>query len=114
MRSRYFISLPEPSTARGSDPDLSSTANGAEAFARDVQQVLSSTHAFDRWRAKQSAPDDVDPGLGGIDLEAKVTGSQADLGIDLVIETALASNILQQRLRWLFGNGWRLRDVAQI
>ncbi len=113
MRSRYFVTLPEPAAARGSDPDLSSTANGAEAFARDVQQVLSTTHAFDRWRAKQSEPDDVDPRLGGTDPDASVVGSQADLGIDLVIETALASNILQQRLRWLFGNGWRLRDVVQ-
>lgn len=114
MRHRYFIILPDPTRARGDDPELSSNAHGAEAFARDVQAALRTADLFERWRAKQDEPDDVDPRLGEIDAGASVTGSQADLVIDLVIDTTLPGNILQQRLRWLLGGAWRLRDVVAL
>lgn len=114
MRSRYFITLPDPAAARGSDPDLASSAHGADAFAREVQDALTSPVLFERWRDKQDEPDDVDPRLGEIDPSASVRGEQSDLKIDLVIETTLPGNILQQRLRWLMGNAWRLRDVAKL
>lgn len=114
MRSRYFITLPDPTAARGSDPDLTSIAHGADAFAREVQDALASTVLFERWRDKQDDPDDVDPRLGEVDPAASVRGEQADLEIDLVIETTLPGNILQQRLRWLMGNSWQLRDVGKF
>lgn len=114
MRSRYFITLPDPTAARGSDPDLSSSAHGAEAFAREVQDALASPVLFERWRDKQDEPDDVDPRLGEVDPGASVSGEQADLEIDLVIETTLPGNILQQRMRWLMGTAWQLRDVRKL
>lgn len=114
MRSRYFITLPDPTLARGSDPDLSSSAHGAEAFAREVQEALVSPLLFERWRDKQDEPDDVDPRLGEVDPGASVSGEQSDLEIDLVIETTLPGTILQQRLRWLMGSAWQLRDVSKL
>lgn len=113
MSSRYYITLPEPDAARGADPELSSQAHGAEAFAREVQEALRSPALFERWRAKQDDPDDVDPRLGETDPGASVSGNQADLAIDLVVDTTLAGNIVQQRLRWLLGRGWLLRDVGK-
>jgi hypothetical protein len=112
MPSRYYITLPDPAAARGSDPELSSSAHGAEAFARDVEDALRSATLFERWRNKQDEPEDVDPRLSEIDPAATVQGSQSDLVIDLVIETRLPGTILQQRLRWLLGNAWQLRDVV--
>lgn len=114
MRHRYFIILPDPALAHGDDPELASNAHGAEAFARDVQAALRTPDLFERWRAKQDKPDDVDPKLGEVDSNASATGSQADLVIKLTVDTALPGNILQQRLRWLFGSNWQLRDVTAL
>src|SRR5690606_3779971 len=114
MSSRFFITLSNPAAARGSDPDLSSQAHGAEAFAREIRDALGSPELFERWRARQEDPDDVDPRLGEVDPDVRVQGSQSDLGIDLVVETSLPGTILQQRLRWLLGSAWQLRDVEGI
>lgn len=111
MSHRYFITLPDPAAARGSDPDLSFQAHGAEAFARELQDALATPALFERWRAKQEDPDEVDERLGEIDPATMVEGHQSDLKIDLVVETTLPGTILQQRLRWLSGHAWQLRDV---
>ena len=66
---------------------------------------------FERWRGKQDDPDEVDPGLGATDPEATVSGQQHDLAIDLVATTSLPGALFTQRLRWLAGSGWELRDV---
>lgn len=113
MSKRFFITLPEPARARGSDPELSFRAHGAEAFAHELQAALRSPALFERWRAKQDDPDDVDPKLGEVDPTAQVSGSQNDLGIDLVAQTTLPGSLLQQRLRWLAGSAWRLHDVRE-
>lgn len=111
MSHRFFITLPDPAVARGGDPDLSFTAHGAEAFARELQEALASPALFERWRGKQEDPDEVDARLGEIDPAATVQGTQSDLAIDLVVNTVLPGTILQQRLRWLAGSTWQLRDV---
>lgn len=111
MSHRFFITLPDPAAARGSDPDLSFHAHGAEAFARELQEALASDALFERWRAKQEDPDEVDRRLGEVDPMATVQGTQSDLAIDLVVDTVLPGTILQQRLRWLAGSAWQLRDV---
>jgi len=111
MPVHYSISLPDPSAARGADPHLSFTANGAQAFAEQLQDALRTTVLFDRWRAAQEDPDDVDPSWGVTDPEATVSGRQADLRIDLVATTRIPGDVLKQRLRWLAGNHWELRDV---
>lgn len=113
MSKRFFITLPDPAAARGTDADLSFTAHGAEAFAEQLQAALRTPALFERWHAKQEDPDAVDPALGEVDPSAGVTGQQSDLSIELVAHTALPGAILQQRLRWLAGNGWRLHDVRE-
>lgn len=112
MATRYYLSLPEPELARGSDPSLAFDAQGAEAFARQLEDALRTTRLFDRWRAMQEDPDEVDPGFGVTDPDAKVEGRQDDLHIDLIAVTSIPGNILRHRLRLLAGSAWELRDVS--
>lgn len=112
MATRFHITLPDSSLARGSNPSLAFTAQGADAFAEQLQQALRSDVLFERWRATQDDPDAVDKSLGATDPEATVEGMQDDLHIDLIVITALPGDILRQRLRLLAGNGWQLRDVS--
>ena len=37
---------------------------------------------------------------------------QTDLAIDLEVDTSLPGAVLRQRLRWLAGSAWQLRDVS--
>ncbi len=112
MKTRYFLRLPEPSKARGSDPALAFKSEGAEGLAAELQQALRGTELFDRWRQQQEDPDAVDASMGATDAEAVVRGEQQDLAIDLVATTSLSGAIFKQRLRLLAGNGWQLRDVT--
>jgi hypothetical protein len=112
MTTRYYIRLPDPANARGNDPDLSFRSQGADGFAQELQDALREDHLFLRWQAKQDEPDDVDPALGATDPEARVTGQQDDLHIDLVVNTRLSSALLRQRMALLAGSHWQLRDVT--
>ena len=112
MAIRYQIRLPDPAQARGSEPSLAFHAHGAEAFAEQLQQALSTPALFERWRALQAEPDEVDPSLGVTDPDARVTGEQRDLAINLVALTSIPGDILQHRLRLLAGNRWELRNVS--
>ena len=40
MATRYYLSLPEPKAARGSEPAFSFDAQGADAFARQLEDAL--------------------------------------------------------------------------
>lgn len=111
MPVNYSIALPNPSLARGADPDLSFSANGAETFAEQLQDALRSPALFERWRDRQPDPDQVDPALGAVDPQAVVTGKQQDLRINLVATTSLPGEIFKQRMRLLAGSHWELRDV---
>ncbi len=108
---RYYITLPNPATARGSDPALSFTAHGADGFAEELQSALTGTGLFERWKAQQEDPDAADDSMAATDPAATVSGEQSDLKIDLVVNTTLPGGILRQRLRLLAGSGWQLRDV---
>jgi len=109
---RYYITLPDPAKARGSDPALAFTAHGADGFAEQLQTALTGTGLFERWRAKQEDPDAVGDAMAATDPSATVTGQQHDLKIDLVVNTTLPGEVLRQRLRLLAGSGWQLRDVT--
>lgn len=111
MPVQYSISLPDPAAARGSDQSLSFNANGADAFAEQLQAALRTTSLFERWRAKQDEPDEVDPRLGLTDPAATVHGEQRDLRINLTVITSLPGDVFKQRLRWLAGHQWEMRDV---
>lgn len=112
MPTRYFISLPDGTAARGSNASLAFSAHGAAEFAEQLQAALREPRLFDRWRATQSEPDDVDPALGAVDANATVVGEQNDLAIDLVLITSLPGDIVRHRMRLLAGSGWQLRDVT--
>lgn len=109
---RYYITLPDPTKARGSDPALSFTAHGAEAFADQLQTALTGTGLFERWKARLDDPDEVTAGMAATDPAATVTGSQHGLKIDLVVDTVIPSQVLRQRMSLLAGHGWQLRDVT--
>ncbi len=111
MPTRYYLSLPNPQLARGSDPDTAFRAHGADAFAEELQDALRTDALFERWRGKQADPDAVDTSLAVTDPQAVVSGAQKDLGIDLVATTSIPGSVLRQRMRLLAGSGWALTDV---
>ena len=77
MPTRYYISLPDPARARGTDAGLAFRAQGAEAFAAELQEALRSDGLFERWRAQQDDPDAVDPALGATDADAVIVRSRS-------------------------------------
>lgn len=111
MSITYIIALPDPAAARGNQPSLSFSANGAEEFAAQLGDALRNPGLFERWRALQAEPDDVDPVLAATDPQASVHGVQDDLRIVLTVTTSLRSEIFKHRLRLLAGNHWEMRDV---
>ncbi len=112
MPTRYFISFPDGALARGEDPDLSFRSTGADGLAAELQSALSSPALFERWRAKQADPDNVDASLGAVDPAATVSGEQDSLHIDLVVTSSIPGTVLKHRLRLLAGSHWELRDVT--
>jgi hypothetical protein len=108
----YHIRLPDPGKARGPDDALSFRSHGADGFAEELQAALATDELFHRWRQQQEEPDEVDPALGVTDPGAKVRGEQSDLAIMLYADTRLGGEILRQRLRWLAGAHWELRNVT--
>ena len=112
MATRYYLTLPDPQRARGSDAAFAFSAHGADEFAAQLQAALRSDALFQRWRAAQEDPDAVDAALGASDPQASVSGSQRDLRIDLIVTTSLPGSVFKHRLRLLAGSGWELRDVT--
>ena len=51
MTVRYFLRLPDPSLARGSEPALSFRSDGAEGFAEELQAALRTDALFQKWKA---------------------------------------------------------------
>ncbi len=114
MPTRYYLTLPDGTAARGSEPSLSFTAHGADGFAEQLQDAMRTPALYERWRNAQEHPDEVDPGLAAVDPEAIAEGSQRDLQIDLVLTTRLPGDVVRHRLRLLAGSGWQLRDVTSV
>jgi hypothetical protein len=111
MATRFYLRLPNPALARGPDPAFAFHSEGADGLAGELQEALRSPALFDRWRARQDDPDAIDDSLGAVDANAKVTGEQSDLAIDLVVTTDLPGTVFKHRLRLLAGPHWELRDV---
>ena len=114
MPTRYYIRLPDPARARGTDPALAFRSQGAEGLAAELQAALRTNQLFEQWRAQQDEPDEVDPAFGATDADAAVTGEQHDLHIDLIVVTSLPSTVLRQRMGLLAGNHWQLADVTSV
>jgi hypothetical protein len=111
MRTRYYLRLPEPERARGDDADLAFRSEGAAGFAEELQAALRTPALFERWRAKQEEPDDVDPSFGAVDPDATVVGEDKHLDVWLVATTSLPGPVFKQRMRWLAGPHWQLTDI---
>jgi hypothetical protein len=111
MPTRYYLRLTDPKNARGDDPDLAFRSGGASGFADELQDALRSPTLFERWRAKQEDPSEVDASLGETDPEAIVTGEDKHLDVWLVATTQLPGALFKQRMRWLAGSHWELSDV---
>ncbi|GAB2489371.1 hypothetical protein [Arenimonas alkanexedens] len=111
MASRFMIRLPDPALARGDEPTLSFHSVGADGFAEELEAALRTPALFERWKAMQDEPDEVDAALGLVDPDARVTGVQRDLKIELEARTSLSHGLLRQRMRLLAGSHWELADV---
>lgn len=112
MATRYYLSLPNPEKARGSDAAFAFTSQGADGFASELQDALRTDALFERWRAAQADPEGVDASFGATDPNATVTGQQDDLHIDLIATTSISGSVFKHRLRLLAGSAWELRDVS--
>lgn len=111
MASRFLIRLNDPAQARGDEPALSFRSVGAEGFAEELEAALRTPVLFDKWKAMQEEPDEVDKALGAVDPGARVTGVQRDLKIELDARTSLSHSVFRHRMRLLAGSHWELADV---
>ena len=112
MATRYYITLPDGRRARGSDPDLSFTAQSGPGFAAELQDALRSDRLFERWRMKQDEPDEVDPSLGATDPTATVHGEQAQALLEDGAGDGRGHDQVDVQVVLLAGSAWELRDVT--
>jgi len=110
-RNHYFLSIADLIHSRGNDSRFAWEGAGPDDFARAFQQSLREDGLFQRWRAAQPEPDDVDESLGATDPTATVEAKVADLHTDVDLVTDLPMSIVRQRLRLLIGAAWQLRDM---
>lgn len=111
MATRYHLILPDPERSRAAG-QFAFSSQGADGFAAELQDALRGGGLFERWRATQEEPDEVDPSLGVTDPAATVVGHQDRLQIGLTAVTTLPGDIVKHRLRLLAGSTWQLRDVS--
>ena len=107
----YLLRIDDFSAAHGSDPDLAFAGASPEALAAALTDALRTPALFERWRGKQDEPDQVPAALGATDTTASVHATQQDLHVELEVRTRLPHALLKQRLDWLIGTHWTLRDV---
>ena len=109
---RYYLTIANLATARGPDADLSFQGSSPQAFADALQEALRKPILFDRWKAKQPDPDNVDASLAPDDPNATVAAELKDLHTDVEVVTTLTHSVLRHRLFILIGPHWQLHDVA--
>jgi hypothetical protein len=107
----YYLSVKDMSKAKGPDPELSFEGIGPEKLAADIADAMRSDSLFQRWRAKQPEPDDVDPSLGVTDPAASAKGELSSDRNDVQLTTSLPMRIVKHRLNLLIGSSWELRDT---
>jgi hypothetical protein len=111
---RYFITVDNLATARGDSSELSFNGGSPEYLATALQAALREPTLWQRWRALQDDPDQVDPTSGATDASASVTGNLADQRVEVKITTTLPHAIVKHRLDLLIGKNWKLRDVSAV
>lgn len=112
-RSHYYLSIADLAQARGPVQALSYDGAGPNDLAAAVQNAMRTPELFERWRAMQDEPDDVDPSLGAVDPQATASARVADLRTDMDLITDLPMSIVRHRLNLLIGNSWQLRDMRK-
>ncbi|HTV84900.1 MAG TPA: hypothetical protein VME63_05825 [Dyella sp.] len=110
-RSHYYLRIADLAHARGAQSELSYDGAGPNDLAAALREALVSPLLFQRWRALQPDPDEVDERLGVTDQLAKVNAKAVDLHTEVDVITDLPMSILRQRLNWLIGANWQLHDV---
>lgn len=110
-RNHYYLSVADIRHARGPDPALAWQGASPDDLAAALQEALRGTGLFERWRAMQPDPDEVDMGLAATDPQAQVGARVADLHVDIDLVTELPMRVVRQRLNWLIGSSWQLRDM---
>jgi hypothetical protein len=113
IRSHYYLSIGDLAHARGPVASLSYDGAGPNDLAAAVQNAMRSPDLFERWRAMQDEPDDVDPSLGVTDPQATASARVSDLRTDMDLITDLPMTIVRQRLNLLIGSSWQLRDMRK-
>ena len=107
----YLLRIDDFAAAHGADPDLAFAGASPEALAAALTDALRTPALFGRWRGKQDEPDKVPATLGATDAAASVRAAQHDLYVEVEVRTSLPHALLKQRLEWLIGAHWTLRDV---
>lgn len=108
---RYYFTIDNLGKAHGADPELAFHGSSPQSFADALQSALRTNVLFQRWRARQPDPDEVDESLAPIDPAASVSAHQDDLHADVEVVTSLPHAVLRHRLNLLIGPHWKLRDV---
>lgn len=111
---RYFITVENVSASRGESPELSFDGGSPEHLASALQGALREPGLWERWRARQEDPDQVDPATGVTDPGATVTGSLESQRAEIIVTTTLPHAIVKHRLDLLIGRNWKLRDVSSV
>lgn len=109
---RYFITINDLSTARGAEPALSFDGVSPEHLARDFAAALQDDAFWQRWRAMQEEPDEVDPSTGATDPAATVKATLEAQRVEMIATTSLPHAIVKHRLDLMVGRNWKLRDVS--
>lgn len=109
--SLFLIHIEHYTRARGVEPALAFSGGSPEALAEAIEDALRNPALFTRWRALQHDPDKVPAELGALDPGASARADQRDLHVELEIRSALPMKIIAQRLTWLIGPHWDLRNV---
>jgi hypothetical protein len=113
FRSHYYLSIDDLAQAKGPVPALSYDGAGPDDLAAAVQEAMRTPVLFERWRAMQQHPDDVDPSMAVVDPAATVSARVDDLRIDVDLITDLPMSIVRHRLNLLIGHCWQLRDLRK-
>ena len=109
--SLFLIHIEHFTRARGTEPALAFTGSSPQALADAIEDALRNPALFERWRALQSEPDKVPLALGALDADAGARAQQHDLHVELEIRSVLPMKLIAQRLTWLIGPHWDLRNV---
>lgn len=112
QRNHYYLAIDDLARARGPVQSLSYDGVGPNDFAAALTEALRSPQLFERWRARQEEPDDVDPALGITDAAAEARATVADIQrVDVDLVTSLPMSVVRHRLNLLIGSHWTLRDM---